>query len=73
MGLWILQILFAIDVIVKRVLCTLEDLEEFFVELMVVIISSFPEEQILKENLGKYFDDEIDGKSTKDFPEKVLS
>jgi hypothetical protein len=51
----------------------LEDLEEFFVELMVVIISSFPEEQILKENLGKYFDDEIDGKSTKDFPEKVLS
>jgi hypothetical protein len=59
--------------IVKCVLCTLEDLEGFFVELMVVIISSFPEDQILKENLGKYFDDEIDGKSTKDFPEKVLS
>jgi hypothetical protein len=52
---------------------TLEDLEDFFVELMVVIISSFPEDQILKENLGKYFIDEIDRKSTKDFPEKVLA
>jgi hypothetical protein len=40
---------------------------------MVVIISSFPEDQILKENLGKYFNDEIDRKSTKGFPEKVLA
>ncbi|CAM6029117.1 unnamed protein product [Sphagnum balticum] len=69
------KFLFAIDDVVncKTRTSTLEDLEDFFVELMVVIISSFPEDQILKENLGKYFDDEIDGKSTKDFPEKVLA
>jgi hypothetical protein len=69
------QFLFAIDDVVncKTRTSTLEDLEDFFVELMVVIISSFPEDQILKENLGKYFHDEIDSKSTKDFREKVLA
>jgi hypothetical protein len=69
------RFLYAIDDVVdcKARTSTLEDLEDFFVELMVVIISSFPEDQILKENLGKYFTDEIDRKSTKDFPEKVLA
>ncbi|KAH9542884.1 hypothetical protein CY35_13G031600 [Sphagnum magellanicum] len=69
------RFLYAIDDVVdcKARTSTLEDLEDFFVELMVVIISSFPEDQILKENLGKYFIDEIDRKSTKDFPEKVLA
>jgi chemotaxis methyl-accepting protein methylase len=38
---------------------------------MVLMISSFPEDQIFKENLTKYFDDEIDHKLIKDFAEKV--
>jgi hypothetical protein len=40
---------------------------------MVVIISSFPKDHLLKENLTKYFDDEVDHKLTKDFAEKVLA
>ncbi len=38
---------------------------------MVLIISYFPKDQIFKENLTKYFDDEIDHKFIKDFAEKV--
>lgn len=69
------QFLFAIDDVVncKTRTSTVEDLEDFYAELMVVIISSFPEDQILKENLGAYFNDEIDRESIKDFPEKVLA
>jgi hypothetical protein len=67
--------LFSIDDVVghKTRSSSLEDLEEFFLELMVVIISSFPKDHLLKENLTKYFDDEIDHKLTKDFAEKVLA
>jgi hypothetical protein len=67
--------LFIIDDVVQHKIHTssLEDLEEFFLELMVVIISSFPKDHILKENLTKYFNDEIDQKSTKDFAKKVLA
>jgi len=67
--------LFSIDDVVghKTRSSSLEDLEEFFLELMVVIISSFPEDHLLEENLTKYFDDEIDHKLTKDFAEKVLA
>jgi len=67
--------LFIIDDVVQHKIHTssLEDLEEFFLELMVVIISSFPKDHILKENLTKYFNDEIDHKSTKDFAKKVLA
>ncbi len=67
--------LFIIDDVVEHKIHTssLENLEEFFLELMVVIISSFPKDHILKENLAKYFDDEIDHKSTKDFAKKVLA
>jgi len=67
--------MFIIDDLVehKTHASSLEDLEEFFLELMVVIISSFPEDHILKENLTKYFNDEIDHKSTKDFAKKVLA
>jgi len=67
--------LFIIDDVVQHKIHTssLEDLEEFFLELMVVIISSFPEDHILKENLTKYFNDEINHKSTKDFAKKVLA
>ncbi|KAH9546256.1 hypothetical protein CY35_12G085200 [Sphagnum magellanicum] len=66
--------MFIIDDLVehKTHASSLEDLEEFFLELMVVIISSFPEDHILKENLTKYFNDEIDHKSTKDFAKKYL-
>ncbi len=38
---------------------------------MVIIISSFLDDQILKENLTKYFDDEIDHKLIEDFAGKV--
>ncbi len=67
--------MFIIDDLVeqKTRASSLEDLEEFFLELMVVIISSFPEDHILKENLTKYFNDEIDHKSTKDFAKKVFA
>ncbi len=67
--------LFIIDDMVEHKIDTssLEDLEEFFLELMVVIISSFPKDHILKENLTKYFNDEIDHKLTKDFANKVLA
>jgi hypothetical protein len=67
--------LFSIDDVVghKTRSSSLEDLEEFFLELMVVIISCFPKDHLLKENLTKYFDDEIDLKLTKDFAEKVLA
>jgi hypothetical protein len=37
---------------------------------MVVMILSFPQYQIPKENLRKYFNDIIDHKSTKNFLEK---
>ncbi len=65
--------LFVIDDVVECNTRTssLEDLEELFLELMVLIISSFPKDQIFKENLTKYFDDEIDHKFVKDFAEKV--
>jgi hypothetical protein len=65
--------LFVIDDVVecKTRTSSLEDLEELFLELMVLMISSFPEDQIFKENLTKYFDDEIDHKLIKDFAEKV--
>jgi len=65
--------LFVIDDVVecKARTSSLEDLEEFFLELMVLIISYFPKDQIFKENLTKYFDDEIDHKFIKDFAEKV--
>jgi hypothetical protein len=67
--------LFIIDDVVGHKIHTssLEDLEEFFLELMVVIISSFPKDHILNGNLTKYFNDEIDHKSTKDFATKVLA
>jgi uncharacterized membrane protein len=67
--------IFIIDDVVehKTRVSSLEDIEEFFLELMVVIITSFPKDLILKENLTKYFDDEIDHKSTKDFAIKVLA
>jgi hypothetical protein len=38
---------------------------------MVVMILFFPQYQIPKENLRKYFNDKIDHKSTKNFLEKV--
>lgn len=67
--------MFVIDDVVERKTRTssLEDLEELFLELMVGIISSFPQYHILQENLNRYFSDEIDGRSTKDFAEKVLA
>jgi hypothetical protein len=65
--------LFIIDDVVVHKTCTssLKDLEEFFWELMVLIISYFPEDQILKENFTRYFDDEINHKLIKDFVEKI--
>jgi hypothetical protein len=67
--------MFLLDDVVERKTRTssLEDLEELFVELMGVIISSFPQYHILQENLNKYFSDELDRRSIKDFPEKVLA
>jgi hypothetical protein len=51
---WVLEyylFLFVIDDVVecKSRTSSLEDLEELFLELMVIIISSFPKDQILKE------------------------
>jgi hypothetical protein len=65
--------LFVIDDVVecKSRTSSLEDLEKLFLELMVIIISSFPKDQIFKENLTKYFDDEIDQKLIEDFAGKV--
>jgi len=67
--------LFVIDDVVecKTRTSSLEDLEELFVELMAGMISSFPQYHILQENLNKYFSDELDRRSIKDFPEKVLA
>ncbi|CAM6029760.1 unnamed protein product [Sphagnum balticum] len=67
--------MFVIDDVVERKTRTssLEDLEELFLELMVLIISSFPQYHILQENLNRYFSDELDRRSTKDFAEKVLA
>ncbi len=75
---WTVEFFFFMFVIDDVVECktrtsSLEDLEEFFVELMVLIISSFPQYHILQENLNKYFSDELDRRSIKDFPEKVLA
>lgn len=67
--------MFVIDDVVecKTRTSSLEDLEELFLELMVLIISSFPQYHILQENLNRYFSDEIDRRSNKDFAEKVLA
>lgn len=59
------------DMVVHKTRTSLKDLEEFFLELMVLIISYFHEGQILKYNLTKYFDDEINHKLIKDFVKKV--
>ncbi len=65
--------LFIIDDVVvhKTHTSSLKDLEEFFLELMVLIISCFHEGHILKNNLTKYFDDEINHKLIKDLVKKV--
>jgi len=67
--------MFVIDDVVecKTRTSSLEDLEELYLELMVLIISSFPQYHVLQENLNRYFSDEIDRRSNKDFAEKVLA
>jgi hypothetical protein len=52
---------------------TLEELVQFQQEIHVVIISTFPENKSLQNNLQKYLNDERAFEYNKDFLEKVLA